>query len=122
MALPFVLLVSLAVAQQAAAGGPQEIPVLKAAIGPCSADFTVTDADGKPVYLAIVHTKIRYGAMNVKRMDLEVSTNAEGKARLESLPAKGKKVAYDVRHDAKKGTAAQDLAKTCHATLPVVIK
>lgn len=122
MILPLALLTGLAVLAQAAGGGPQEVPVLKAGIGPCSADFTVTDVDGKPVYLAVVHADIRYGAMHLKRMDLEVSTNADGKARIESLPAKAKPVAYDVKQGAKTGGATQDLAKACHAALTVVIK
>ena len=122
MVLALVLLAIAAVAPQATGLAPQEVPALKAGIGPCSADFTVTDAAGKPVYLATIHTKLRYGAVSVKRMDLEVSTNADGKARLESLPAKGKLVTYDVRREAKSGRATQDLAKACHATLQVVIK
>lgn len=110
--------------RQAPAGqaAQAELPVLKAGLGSCSADFTVTDVDGKPVYLAVVHVKIRYGAMGLKRMDLEVSTNAEGKARVEGLPAKARPLVYDIQKDNKKVIAQQNLAKECQKTLAVSFK
>src|SRR5579871_4590112 len=42
----------------------KEIPVLDGGIGPCSADLTVTDAAGAPVYAAKVKVHIAYGFMN----------------------------------------------------------
>jgi hypothetical protein len=108
--------------QQPAGASKMELPVLKAGLGSCSADFTVTDADGKPVNLAIVHVKIRYGAMGIKRMDLEVSTNAEGKARVEGLPAKARPLVYDIQKDNNKIVAQQNLAKECQKTHTVVFK
>ena len=109
---------------QASAGQAQkaELPVLKAGLGSCSADFTVNDVDGKPVYLAVVHVKIRYGAMGMKRMDLEVSTNAQGQARVEGLPAKARPLVYDIQKDNKKILAQQNLAKECQKTLAVSFK
>ncbi|MGH9200351.1 MAG: hypothetical protein ACRD2A_03845, partial [Vicinamibacterales bacterium] len=82
----------------------------------------VNDGDGKPVYLAVVHVKIRYGAMGLKRMDLEVSTNAEGKARVEGLPAKARPLVYDVQKDNKKIIAQQNLAKECQKAHTVVFR
>ena len=73
-----------------------QLAVISARLGDCSADFTVRDVDGKPIYAAIVHVRIRYGFMGVKRMDLEVGTNSEGQARVEGLPAKGKPLTYDI--------------------------
>ena len=99
-----------------------ELPVLKAGLGTCSADFTVTDATGKPVYLAVVHVKIRYGAMAMKRMDLEVSTNVEGKARVETLPDKARPMVYDVQKDNRKIIVQQNVAKECHKTMTVVFR
>jgi len=85
MLAPVLVLGALLASQQP---GPQEIPVLKANLGDCSADFLVRDADGKPVYNATVHVRVRYGAFSVKRSDLEIGTNADGKARIEGLPNK----------------------------------
>src|SRR5512139_1702106 len=98
-----------------------ELPVLKAGLGPCAADFTVKDTSGAPVYLALIRTRVRYGFMSVKRMDVEVGTNSEGKARIEGLPDKAKPVAYEIEKDMKKGTAEQDVAARCQATFDIVL-
>jgi hypothetical protein len=110
-------------AQQPAADPPKpDLAVISGRLGPCSADFTVTDADGKPIYAAIVHVRIRYGFMSIKRMDLEVGTNSDGKARVEGLPEKARPLTYDVTKDMLKGTAQQDLATNCKATYTVALK
>ena len=121
------LVLATALAQPPAQQPPPEAPkpdlaIISARLGPCSADFTVTDADGKPVYAAIVHVRIRYGFMSIKRMDLEVGTNSEGKARVEGLPEKAKPLIYDVTKDTKKGTAQQDVAAACKGTYEVALK
>ena len=108
--------------QQAAELPKPEIPVLKAGLGTCAADFVVKDADGKPVYQATVHAKIRYGALSVKRMDVEVNTNDEGKARIEGLPTKARPIVYDVQKAGSKGTVEQNVATGCEAALQVTIK
>ena len=87
-----------------------ELPTLDARLGGCSADFVVKDASGAPVYLALVHVQVRYGVMSVKRMDLEVSTNSEGKARIKGLPDKAKPMTYDVQKDDRKAVVDQDEA------------
>ena len=90
--------------------------------GSCSADFTVKDADGKPVYAASVHVLIRYGFAGVKHADLEVGTSSEGKARIEGLPNKARPMTYDIKKDDKKAEVMQDVADTCHATFDVSLK
>lgn len=122
MLIPTIALAVVALSQQPAEPPKQELPVLKAGLGSCSADFTVTDAGDKPVYLAVVHVKIRYGAMGMKRMDLEVSTNADGKARVEGLPAKARPLVYDIQKDNKKVIAQQNVAKECQKTHTVVFR
>jgi hypothetical protein len=103
-------------------GAPPELPVLDAHLGACSADFTIKDADGKPLYLALVHVKVRYGALGVKRMDLEVGTNSEGKARIKGLPDKARPMTYDITKDDKKTTVDQDVEKSCNAKLEATVK
>lgn len=115
------MLVALAVPAPQAPSAP-ELPVLNARLGGCSADFTVKDAEGTPVYLALVHVRVRYGAMGIKRIDLEVGTNSEGRARITGLPDKARPMTYDVTKDDKKTTVDQDVAKTCEATLEVTLK
>ena len=119
MLATIVLAVALTAPQSAA---PQEVPVLKANLGDCSADFTVRGADGQPVYNATIHVRVRYGFMSVKRTDLEIGTNADGKARIEGLPAKAKPLAYEVRKDAASASAMQDVAAMCRATFDLALK
>jgi hypothetical protein len=102
---------------------PPDVTVMKAALGgSCSADFTVKDADGKPVYAAMVHVKVRYGFAGVKRADLEVGTSSEGKARIEGLPDKARPMTYEIKKDDKKIEVTQDVADMCHATFDVSLK
>lgn len=116
------LVVALTLGQLPAAAPAPELAVLKAGLGMCSADFTVKLEDGTPVYGATVHVRVRYGALSVKRADLEVGTNSNGQARIEGLPAKGKALAFDIQKDGKRGTAAQILSQTCEARHEVTLK
>jgi hypothetical protein len=121
MLLPLLFLTTVLI-EQAAAPSKSEVPALKAGLGTCAADFVVKDADGKPVYQAMVHAKIRYGALSVKRMDVEVSTNDEGKARIEGLPSKARPIVYDIEKAGVKATAQQNVATGCLASLQVTLK
>ncbi len=122
MLTPAAVILALATAIAQASTAPPEVPVLKARLGGCSADFIVKSADGTPVYLALVHVRVRYGAMGIKRMDLEVGTNSDGKARIEGLPDKARPMTYDVQKDDKKAVVDQDVVKTCQAKLEVTLK
>jgi hypothetical protein len=111
------------VSSQAASSKSEDVTLMKANLGgSCSADFTVKDADGKPVYAASVHVLIRYGFAGVKHADLEVGTSSEGKARIEGLPNKARPMTYDIKKDDKKAEVMQDVADTCHATFDVSLK
>jgi hypothetical protein len=102
--------------------GSQEVPVLKANLGSCSADFTVHGADTRPVYNATIHVRVRYGFMSLKRSDLEIGTNADGKARIEGLPVKAKPLAYDIRKELAAAAVMQDVEAMCHASFEVALK
>jgi len=120
MVATIVLALALAPAQST---NPQEVPVLKANLGgDCSADFIVRGADGQPAYNATIHVRVRYGFMSVKRSDLEIGTNADGKARIEGLPSKAKPLAYEVTKDKTKAALEQNVADNCHATFDVSLK
>jgi hypothetical protein len=109
--------------QQPAAPPVPPAAVLKAALGGiCSADFTVKDADGKPVYAAMVHVKVRYGTFGVKRADLVIGTGSDGKARIEGLPEKARPLVYDIKKDRLEASAEQDVEEKCQATFEVTIK
>ena len=119
MLLLATLAVAIVASQSATA---HEVPVLKANLGDCSADFVVRAADGQPVYNATIHVRVRYGFMNVKRSDLEIGTNADGRARIEGLPSKAKPLAYDVRKGGAKAEASQNVVEMCHAAFELSLK
>ena len=102
--------------------GASDLAVISAKLGPCSADFTVTDASGAPVYAATVHVRIRYGLMSLKRMDLEVGTGSDGKARVEGLPEKARPLLYEVTKGGLASVVQQDLSATCMGTYPVTLR
>ena len=80
------------------------------------------DADDKPIYAATIHVRVRYGLWGMKRMDLEVGTSPGGKARVEGLPDKGRRLAYDIQKADKKAVVEQNLSDNCHATYEVSLK
>src|SRR4029077_6538440 len=102
---------------------PHTIPVIDGSIGPCSADFTVTDAAGVPVYDAKIRVHIAYGFMNTHKLDLEVGTNIDGKASVTGLPDGIKHGFYF--HDSagdRTGEAFDDPANTCKAKFSIVLQ
>ena len=122
MVTAIVTLLLTSDAQTPAASPKPPLAVISGRLGPCAADFTVTDASGSPVYAATIHVRIRYGLMSLKRMDLEVGTDSEGKARVEGLPVSAKPLVYEISSAGKKTTVEQNLATRCQATYPVSLK
>jgi hypothetical protein len=62
------------------------VPQVNANLGPCTVDFTVSEKANQPLFNAEISVKIAYGFMGVKKMDLKVGTNNEGRARFVGLP------------------------------------
>ena len=54
-------------------------------------DFHVTDANRKPLYNATIFVKIKYGFLGLRRLELEVGTNGDGRARITGLSSKIRK-------------------------------
>jgi hypothetical protein len=99
------------------------VPVIDGAIGTCSANFTVTDDNAAPVYNAKIHVHIAYGFMYMRKMDLEVGTNIDGKARFTGLPARTKEgLAFQASKADRAGTAFVDPSTSCKADLTVVLQ
>lgn len=102
---------------------PRSIPVVDGGIGPCTADFTITGADNKPVYLAKIKVHIAYGFMSTRKLDLEVSTNIDGKARFTGLPDRVKRgLFFEASEGDRTGNAFDDPSKTCQAQLAVTLR
>jgi hypothetical protein len=102
----------------------QEVPVIDGAIGPCSVAFTVTSADGKPVYAATVKVHITYGFGGFRKMDLDASTNVQGKVTFKGLPAKvhNPPLEFHASKDQLIGLASYDPVTECQAKHDIVLE
>ena len=122
--LLFGLTLFLVNAQWAVAQNPVSSPTeISADLGTCSALINVTGADSKPIYNAKVTTRIRYGAMGVKKLDLETYTSANGQAKFVKLPEVPKKPIYFyVSKDDKLEMVEFKPDVRCQATLDVQLK
>jgi hypothetical protein len=124
IALPAALLLFtlLTQAQNAPPVDPKTIPVIDGAIGPCTADFTVTDAAAAPVYAATIQVHIAYGFMYLHKLDLQVGTNASGKARFIGLPDRTKQgLFFQASEGTRAASAFDDPSKTCKAEFTLVL-
>ena len=102
---------------------PKSVPVIDGGLGSCSADFTITDAAGAPIYAATIRVHIAYGFLSAHKLDLEVGTNASGKARFTGLPEKTKQgLFFRASEGAREGSAFDDPAKTCQASFTVALE
>lgn len=91
-----------------------------AGLGSCSADFTITNENGAPVYAAMIRVHITYGFGSFHKLDMEVGTNSAGKARFIGLPDHPKQGLFFRASDGKReGSAFDDPVKTCKANLTV---
>jgi len=111
-----------AAAQAAPAVNSHAVPSVDGGIGSCSVVFTVTDGKGAPIYLAKVKVHISYGFLGAHKMDLEVGTNVDGKARFEGLPSKAKEALHFLASkDDKEGSAFYDPNKDCNGKHDIVL-
>ena len=102
---------------------PHSIPAVDAGVSTCSADFTVTDADNKPVYAAKVKVHIAYGFAGARKLDLEVGTNVDGKARFTALPDRLKHgLLFEAFEGDRTGNAFDDVNKTCQAQFTITLR
>jgi hypothetical protein len=117
------LALSLTAFAQTATPDPKSIPVIDGAIGPCSVDFTVTDEAGAPVYAATIKVHIAYGFMYLRKLDLQVGTNADGKARFTGLPDRTKRgLFFEASAGDRTAQAFNDPATTCKNQFTVTLR
>jgi hypothetical protein len=102
---------------------PHSVPTLDGGIGPCSADFIVTDSAGSPVYNATIKVHIAYGTWSVRKLDLQVSTNVDGKARFTGLPDHIKHgLIFHATEGNRAGESFDDPANTCKAQFTITLQ
>jgi hypothetical protein len=111
------------VAQATPKPDPKSIAEVDAGLGPCTADFTITDDAGSPVYAANIRVHIAYGFMNLHKFDLQVGTNADGKARFIGLPETTKQgLFFRASEGDREGSAFDDPSKTCKTQFTIVLR
>ncbi|MBV9181068.1 MAG: hypothetical protein JO356_07140 [Acidobacteria bacterium] len=95
----------------------ETVPIMDGGAGPCSLELTVTTADGKPVYAAIIKVHIAYGFGGIRKLDLEAGSNSEGKVKFTGLPARvhGSPLEFHAAKDDLEGVASYDPAAECEA-------
>ncbi len=102
---------------------PKSVPVIDGGIGACSADFTVNDSAGAPVYAAKINVHIAYGFMYARKLDLEVGTNVDGKARFTGIPDRVKHgLFFEASEGDRTASAFDDPATTCQAQFTLVLR
>ena len=102
---------------------PHSVPAIDGALGPCTADFTINDSAGKPIYAAKIRVHIAYGFASVRKLDLEVSTNADGKARFTGLPNRVKRgLFFDASEGDRTASAFDDPSSTCQAQFTLALR
>jgi hypothetical protein len=116
-------LTPFALSQTTAPDDSKTIPVIDGAIGTCSVDFTITDTAGTPVYAAKIKVHIAYGFMYARKLDLEVGTNSDGKARFIGLPDRVKRgLFFEASEGNRTGNAFDDPSTTCKTQFTVVLR
>lgn len=103
-------------ASDTSASDPHTVPVVDGGIGPCSAEFAVKDGAGSPVYDSKIRVHIAYGLFSAHKLDLEVGTNIDGKARFTGLPNRVKQpLQFKASQGDREGSAVFDPAEGCKA-------
>jgi hypothetical protein len=99
-----------------------DVPSVSADLGPCSARFTVTDGT-KPLYDAKIRTRIKYGAFGIRKLDLEVGTDSNGKAAVVKLPDLARQpIIFEIANGDISRTVIFDPAQKCDAAYDVALR
>ena len=80
--------------------------------------------DSKPVYAASVKVHIPYGFGGFHKLDLEVGTNSEGKAKFTGLPSRVRRppLEFEATKDDLSGTLNYDPATQCVAAQKITLE
>lgn len=91
--------------------------------GPCSVEFNVTDAAGKPVQSALINVHLAYGFGGFHKLDMSVYSSPEGKAKFIGIPAKVKNapLEFHASKDQLVGVANMNPATECQARHDIVM-
>jgi len=106
------------------AQSPDKPAVVDGGLGRCSLEVTVLGPDSKPVYAASVKVHIAYGFGGFHKLDLEVGTDAAGKAKFTGLPSRVRTppLEFDATKDDLSGTLNYDPATECVAAHNITLQ
>jgi hypothetical protein len=110
-------------ASQDSAEAAHKVPVIDGGAGPCSLELVVTE-DSKPVYVAAVKVHVAYGFGGVRKLDLEASTNIDGKVKFVGLPSRVRRppLEFQASKDQLLGTATYDPYSECQAKHDIALE
>lgn len=109
--------------QNSSAGGQQnaqsspadKVPEISGNVGGCSVEVRVIDSAGKPVYGAQVSVHMRYGFGGFHRLDLQIGTNSEGRARFVGLTERARMpLSFYADYHGRETVVPVDLRQNCH--------
>jgi hypothetical protein len=91
--------------------------------GPCSAEFTVTGPDGRPIFAALINVHIAYGFGGFHKLDMGVYTDQHGNGKFTGIPAKAKNAPLEFRATKNdlSGVAMVDPASECQAKHDIIL-
>ncbi len=98
--------------------------VVDGGLGRCSLEVTVLGPDSKPVYSASVKVHIAYGFGGFHKLDLEVGTDAAGKAKFTGLPERVRRppLEFDATKGDLSGILNYDPATECVAAHDITLQ
>jgi hypothetical protein len=121
LAYALALMMAPAALAQTAAPQPQ-IPTVDAESGPCSVTFTVLDGHGGPVEGALLRLDADYGFLGLHNLDIQLRTNAKGRARFVGLPDSADGVFYfEASTDELKGIAVANPRYACNVGHAIIM-
>lgn len=98
------------------------IPKVDGGVGSCKASFTVRDGSNKPIYNAQILVELRYGFMNLRKTDLQVGTNSDGRADFTGLPDFPKKpLDFTIKSGTVSKTVSDDPTVNCNQSFDVIL-
>ncbi len=102
--------------QQNAQSSPADkVPEISGNLGGCSVEVRVIDSAGKPVYGAQVSVHMRYGFGGFHRLDLQIGTNSEGRARFVGLTERARMpLSFYADFHGRETVVPVDLRQNCH--------
>lgn len=93
----------------------EKVPEISGNLGGCSVDVRVIDSSGKPVYSAQVSVHIRYGFGGFHRLDLQIGTNTDGRARFVGLSERARMpLSFYADYHGRETVVPVDLRQNCH--------